>query len=161
MTAGGGFSRPSRSPAAVRREIQRGLVLLLGVLVLQNALGVYVNLFVTLSLPANLGTVFPVIFSNPILILHALAALVLVAGSIRFLVARTAIVGVRFRQVAAVMLVVVAVTSYMGYHFVGTQENVYSFAMEMGFLATLVLALYLRHLLGAVQQKAELIAATA
>lgn len=161
MSACGGFSNRDRSPAATRRELQRGLVIILGVLVLQNALGVYVNLFVTLSVPANLGAVFPVIFSNPILILHAVVALVLIAGSIRFLLVRTAIVGVRFRQVAGVMLAVVAVTSYMGYHFVGTQENIYSFAMEMGFLATLVLALYLRHLLGAVQEKAELIAATA
>jgi hypothetical protein len=44
---------------------------------------------------------------------------------------------------------------------IGTQDNLYSFAMELGFLESLVLSLYLRHLLPAVQLKAELIAATA
>jgi hypothetical protein len=122
-----------------RRQVTQVAGLSVGLLVVENALGIYVNLFVSLALPSSIANVFPVLFSNTVLIAHGVVAALLIAASAILIVltGRTGDPSLRYLAIAA--LLVLALTSYLGYHFVATQENLYSFGMEMGFLAVLLL----------------------
>lgn len=131
---------PSADAAAVaRRRVTRLAGSMVGLLVVQNALGIYVNLFVNLAIPSSIATVFPVIFSNPVLIVHGLVAWLLIGAAAAEIAVggRTGDRWIRPLAIAAVL--VLALTAYLGYHFVATQDNAYSFGMEMGFLTVLLL----------------------
>lgn len=120
-------------------QIRLTLWVVLGLMVVQGALGIYVNLFGNLSAPSDPNAVFPIVFGSPVLAAHFLNAFALI-GLTAFLLVRSGdgqIPGLRMWS--ALLLAAFVAAAYSGYHFTGTQENVYSFSMEMGFLVALVL----------------------
>jgi hypothetical protein len=130
------------------------LWLLVPVLILQAAMGIFLNLFVTLPLPANLGVVFPVIFSDPVLSSHFLVGVLLIALAAAAAVFSRGPALRSTRYTAIALALIFAGTAYAGYHFVGTQENSYSFLMEIGFLASIGLLFLLLYLTGALGLRA-------
>lgn len=109
-------------------------------LLVQNALGLYLNLYVTLARPAGIGSVFPVLVSNPVLIAHGVNAMALLGLAILLaVVGGRARAGRTVRGLGLASILALAVTAYLGYHFVATQENGYSFGMELGYLSALAL----------------------
>lgn len=121
------------------------LWMVLGLMFLQGVLGIYLNLFVPLTAPSDPNAVFPIVFGNPILTVHFLNALLLVALAATLL-AISGGMGVKWlRPGSALLLLAFVVASYSGYHFVGSEDNVYSFAMEMGFFGAMGLTVLLIH----------------
>lgn len=117
--------------------VRKALWAVLGLMILQGVLGIYVNLFSSLPVPSDPNAVFPIVFSTPVLAAHFLNALALI-GLSAYLVwsaGRVRVPGLRFWS--AMLLVAFFAATYSGYHFTGTQNNDYSFAMELGFLAAL------------------------
>jgi uncharacterized membrane protein len=115
----------------------------LALMMLQGALGIYLNLYVSLPTPSDPNAVFPIIFSNPVLAAHFLNAFALMGLSIFLIVVapRTGIAGLR--AWSGLLLAAFVAAGYSGYHFTGTEENGYSFAMEMAFFAAVVLVVVL------------------
>lgn len=146
---------PGATELARTRMVRSALWVMLGSMVLQGMLGIYLNLFVGLTAPSDPNAVFPIVFAHPVLTVHFFNALFLVALS-AFLLIRAGGVGVPYLRLgSALLLVTFLVASYSGYHFVGTENNGYSFAMETGFFAALVLVVVLLQRTGAIAAQAR------
>jgi hypothetical protein len=132
-TAPPGEAPERRQLEHLRRTAWAG-ILLLG---LQNLLGIYVNLFVTLPAPAGYGTVLGVVAGNPALAFHALLALLMLAGSIEMAASAWGLSDeLRVPALAAVLLVLLA--TIFGYRFVANQLTFDSFGMELAFVGVLL-----------------------
>lgn len=133
--------------AAVRRlRGVRGLMWsLLGLLAVEFALGMGVNLFVPLSLPQGYPGVIGVIGSSPLLSAHTLLALLLLVDS-AILSARTGSpLPARLRPLSILLTVTLLGTIFLGYSFVESQANVLSYGMALGFITALLLVVSLLH----------------
>ena len=126
--------RLSRDPNEVRRLLRVGWALL-ALLVVQNLLGLALNLYVALPSSPSFLVVFT---SVPLLTAHIALAFLLVA------VAAYAVVGARragLRDIAwleLLELVFLIVAVQEGFAFTFTQNNLFSFGMEVGFLGAVV-----------------------
>jgi len=138
-----------RSPGTVDRRLRRvrGLLwTLLGLLAVEFALGMGVNLFVSLTLPAGYPGVLRVIGSSPLLSAHAtLAFLLLVLSAILFAWSGGPLPA-RVRELAALLVVTLVGTVLVGYSFVESQSNALSYGMAMGFISALLILVALVHM---------------
>lgn len=124
------------------RRMAWGLLLLL---VLESLLGIFANLFITLPKGDVIGAIFT---SIPVLALHVFDgfAMLLVAAYFLLLAHRAGLR--RLRNVAALEVVFVAFAIQEGFAFAVTQNNDYSFGMEVGFLLAVLGVARLLYLLG-------------
>lgn len=139
-------------------QIRLSLWIVLGLMAVQGALGIYVNLFGNLSAPSDPNAVFPIVFGSPVLAAHFLNAFALI-GLTAFLLVRAGGVQIPgLRAWSGLLLASFVAAAYSGYHFTGTQENIYSFSMEMGFLVALVLVAVLIYRTGVTIATARVLA---
>lgn len=112
-------------------RIVRWTGVLLGLQILQNLIGMALNLYVTVPTSPTFAEVF---LSIPVLSFHILNGFLVVAlaAVLLVLVRRVAVAGVT--GWAVVLLVGVVVALQEGFAFVFTQDNAYSYGMEVGFL---------------------------
>ncbi|MCI4350306.1 MAG: hypothetical protein L3K15_02170 [Thermoplasmata archaeon] len=118
------------------QSLRRFAWIALFLLVVQNATGLFLNLYVALPIPGSFGAVFVL---APILTVHIVTAFLLVIGGValaRFGF-RTRLPRLKWISIAALISVVFAVQE--GFAFTFTQNNAFSFGMEMGFLGAMVL----------------------
>lgn len=105
-------------------------------LVVQNATGLLLNLYVSLPIPGSIAAVFVL---APLLTIHIANAFALVAGGA--LLARygwrTGAPRLRAASLGALISIVVALQE--GFAFSFTQNNAFSFGMESGFLGAMAL----------------------
>jgi uncharacterized membrane protein len=138
-----------RSGVAVDRRLRRvrGLLWsLLGLLAVEFALGMGVNLFVTLTLPAGYPGVLGVIGSSPLLSAHAaIAFLLLILSAVLIAWSGSPLSG-RLRGLGIVLAVTLVATIFVGYSFVESQSNALSYGMALGFITALLLVVALVHL---------------
>ena len=135
--------------------VRLALWVMLGSMVVQGMLGIYLNLYGNLTAPSDPNAVFPIVFGNAVLAVHFLNALFLVALS-AYALARSGGLGVPYLRPGSALLVVTFVlASYSGYHFTGTQNNGYSFAMETAFFLALVLVVVLLQRTGELAARAR------
>jgi hypothetical protein len=115
-------------------------------LVVQNATGIVLTLYVALPIPGSFGGVFAL---SALLTVHIVNAFLLVVGGV--LLARfgwrTRVPVLRAVSLGALVSVVVALQE--GFAFTFTQDTAFSFGMEMGFLGAMILCGALLFLTGA------------
>jgi hypothetical protein len=137
-----GGRRPAiPSPGAVDRLLRLGW-LVLALLVLQNILGIGLNLYVALPSGPSFVTVFA---SIPLLTAHVSVAFLLVGlvAYAAFVAQRNRVAGVAWVEGLELLAVVVAVQE--GFAFTFTQNNAFSLGMEVAFVgafATQAVVLY-------------------
>jgi len=128
---------PPLSEGARLRHLRRTAWGMVGVLALQNLVGIYVNLYVSLPLPANYGAVLDVVVGSPVLALHAILALLLLAGSLEMLGTAWGLSNeIRLPAASAVLWTLLAIV--MGYEFVDDPGNLESFLMELAFVGVVL-----------------------
>lgn len=120
--------------------------LILGLLVAQYLLGMWANLFANFPPPPAVETqgfavAQQILHSGlPLVIVHAVNGLLMlgISGFLVYLGKRTGDKKLLVTSIAGMVSFVVAV--YSGYHFVfsGWSDNVYSYAMSLGFLSALI-----------------------
>jgi hypothetical protein len=137
------------SGAAVDRRLRRvrGIVWsLLGLLAVEFALGMGVNLFVTLTLPTGYPGVLGVIGSSPLLSAHAaLAFLLLLLSAVLIARSGSPLSGL-LRRLGILLAVTLVATIFVGYSFVESQSNALSYGMALGFITALLLVVALLHI---------------
>ncbi|HEV2316542.1 MAG TPA: hypothetical protein VGV89_03080 [Thermoplasmata archaeon] len=147
---------PPIPPAGVLASLRRSAYFGLGMLVVQNALGIYVNLYVPLNDTNSYAGVFPTLFTNAWAAAHVVVGILLFLGALGMVLIgwRT---GVRLiRALTLLSLGAIVVAAYSGYHFVLETNNAYSFLMEMGFLVAILSTVgMLQYLSGLDQTVAE------
>lgn len=136
-------SNPERVVLARRLEsmVQLGFWLL-GLLLIQNVIGMALNLYLTLPTGPTFAEVF---LSIPVLTLHILVAFLVVGLAAVALVFLRRLKLPRLLGWASLTLVGVVVALQEGFAYTFTQETAYSYGMEIGFLTAVgaqVLVLY-------------------
>jgi hypothetical protein len=126
------LDRAATNLRGLRQFAWIGLLLLL----IQNVTGIVLNLYVMLPIPGSFGAVFVL---APVLTVHIVNALLLVAGGALLALYgwRTRVARLRAASLGALASVVVGVQE--GFVFTFTQNNAFSFGMEMGFLGAVFL----------------------
>jgi hypothetical protein len=125
----------------------RGLLWsLLGLLAVEFALGMGVNLFLILSLPSGYPGVIGVIASSPLLSAHALLAFLLLILSVILCVRTGSPMPARRRGLSIALAVTLVGTIFAGYSFVESQSNALSYGMALGFIVALLLVVALLHM---------------
>lgn len=110
---------------------------------MEFALGIGINLFISVSLPAGYPEVIGVILSTPLLSAHALLALLLLILSV-ILSARTGgTLPARLRALGVLLTVTLVGTIFVGYSFVESQSNMLSYGTALGFITALLLVVSL------------------
>jgi heme A synthase len=143
------MSTPSVRPVAAEfprmRQLRRMAWALLVLLILESLLGIFANLFITL--PCG-DAIVPIFTSIPVLALHVFDgfAMLLLAAYFLLLAHRAGLR--RLRNVAALEVLFVAFAIQEGFAFAATQNNDYSFGMEVGFLLAILGVARLLYLLG-------------
>jgi hypothetical protein len=123
-------------PTPIERRRMLGLVAgMFGLLALQNLAGIWLNLYVSVRDTTSYDGVFPAMFASDAGAVHAIVGL-LIGGNAILALARTwswSDSGPRW--VAAISLLLVAVASYLGFHFVQSGgDDLYSLGMEIAFM---------------------------
>jgi cytochrome bd-type quinol oxidase subunit 2 len=127
------------------RRVRRILWALLGLLAVEFALGMAVNLFVSLSLPSGYPEVLSVIESSGVLSAHAVVAVLVLFGSVVLCTQTGKPFPARVRGLSVLLAVTIVGTIFMGYSFVESQSNAFSYGMAMGFLVAFLLVVGLVH----------------
>ena len=138
------------------RRVRRILWALLGLLAIEFALGMAVNLFVSLSLPSGYPELLSVIESSGILSAHTVVAILLLFGSVVLCTQTGKPFLARVRGLSVLLTVTLVGTIFMGYSFVESQSNAFSYGMAMGFLVAFLLVVGLIH---SVYEKGRLVLA--
>jgi hypothetical protein len=149
VTAGERDATPLESPVGLASNVRSlrqyawvGLLLL----VVQNATGIVLTLYVVLPIPSSFGGVFVL---NALLTVHIANAFLLIVGGV--LLARfgwrTRVLRLRAVSLGALVSVIVALQE--GFAFTFTQDAAFSLGMEMGFLGAMILCGALLFLTGA------------
>jgi heme A synthase len=117
---------------------------LLGMLVLENLLGIFANLYVTLPSSNAIQSIFT---SYPVLALHVVLAFVMVAAA-AFLVVFAHRNGYRrFRNLGALEVVFLAVAIQEGFAYAATLDSAFSLGMDVAFLLAVIVDVRLLTLL--------------
>ncbi|MCI4325597.1 MAG: hypothetical protein L3K00_06930 [Thermoplasmata archaeon] len=118
---------------------------LLGLLVIENLLGIFATLYITL--PS--GNAIPAIFTSyPVLALHVANGFLMLAAAL-FLTYRAHSIGAfPLRNAAALEVVFLALAIQEGFAYAATQNNVYSFGMDFAFLMAVLAVARMLFLLG-------------
>jgi hypothetical protein len=119
------------------RRTTVGLIVLLAA---QNAFGIFLTLYVSVNDPSQYAGVVPAMFASAAGALHAIGAALILVNTITLVVLAWPSRDPMLRALTGLTVVLSVLTSYLGYHFVVTQDNAYSFGMEMGFLALVLTA---------------------
>ncbi|MGI0129247.1 MAG: hypothetical protein ACREEC_03710 [Thermoplasmata archaeon] len=116
-----------------------------GVLLLENVLGMGLNLYVTLPSTVTFTRLF---VYTPLLTAHIAIAFVLFGSAVYLLLLarRSRIVGLPWRSAALVLSLVLAIQE--GFTFTFTQNNAFSYGMEIGFLGAVAFQASILFLLG-------------
>lgn len=122
-----------------------GTVVLLTV---QNILGTFLNLFVTLNDTSEYAGVFAAMFGSAAGVLHVVVAVLLLISLAVVMAVAWPTHRWQLRAPALAALVSFLVAGYSGFHFVASQNNIYSFSMELGFLGVLLSEVALLHVIG-------------
>jgi hypothetical protein len=143
MTGSGDRSRSNSEPDLPR--LRRMAWTLLVLLVLENVLGIFANLYVTL--PSGNATL-AIFTSIPVLALHVLNAFLMLGLAAYFLLLchRTGLR--RLRNVAALEILFLVFAIQEGFAFAATQNNVYSFGMDVAFLLSVTAVARILYLVG-------------
>ena len=133
------------------QEIRRTLGLVGGMfalLALQNAAGIWLNLYVPVHDTSSYSGVYPAMFASSAGTLHTLLG-ILIGGNAILAIAQTwSWTDRRPRGVAAASLLLVGLAAYLGYHFVQSGgDAAYSFAMEIAFMGIVLCQAALLYLL--------------
>lgn len=122
---------PPKAPPEKRAALLRWSWGILGALLLQNLLGMGLNLYVSLPSSTSFTKVF---VTTPLLTAHIALAFVLLGATAAFLVLarRSRLDGLTARAGLALLSVVVAVQEGFAYTF--TLDNAYSYGMNIAFL---------------------------
>jgi hypothetical protein len=107
-------------------------------LIVQNALGIYLNLYVVLPTPNGNPGVFPALFSSGWATAHVIVGILLFLGALGMSVIGWRTGNPRIRALTLTSLAAVVVAAYTGYHFVLEGNSAYSFLMEIGFLVAIL-----------------------
>jgi hypothetical protein len=132
---------PNLDPGAIAtrgRRLRTGAMFAFVLLAVQNALGIYLNLYVSVNDPSEYAGVFPAMFASLSGALHTAVALVLFLGAVSMVVVAWPSRDSMLRSLTVVALLSFLVAAYFGYHFVASGDPFDSFAMEMGFLAVIL-----------------------
>lgn len=127
------------------RRVRRIVWALLGLLAVEFALGMAVNLFVSLSLPSGYPEVLSVIESSGVLSAHTVVAVLVLFGSVVLCTQTGKPFPTRVRGLSVLLAVTIVGTIFMGYSFVELQSNAFSYGMAMGFLVAFLLVVGLVH----------------
>jgi len=137
------------APPAGSRTTERALVRttwgILGALLLENLLGMGLNLYVSLPSSTSFTKVF---VTTPLLTAHIALAFLLVAATAAFvlLARRSRIEGLTLRGALAFLSVVVALQEGFAYAF--TLNNAYSYGMDVAFVFAVVFEVGILYRLG-------------
>jgi hypothetical protein len=121
-----------------RRRLRDGAIGALVLVSLQNAAGIFLNLYVTVHDTSSDAGVFPAMFASVAGALHVILAIVLLVGGVTMILIARKLPDRRLFALTLFAIAALVVAAYSGYHFVVSGETGYSFAMEMAFL-TMVL----------------------
>jgi hypothetical protein len=125
-----GPARPSRQ--------QRLLGLVAGMfvlLLLQNAAGTWLNLYVKLQDRAGYEGVFPAMLTTAAGTAHTLVGILIGLNALLTIAVAWRLPDRRLRSVGMLVLALVGAAAYFGYHFVYSNgDSAYSFAMEVAFM---------------------------
>ena len=126
------------------RGTSLGLLLLLAA---QNLVGLFLNLFVSVNDPTGYDGAIPAMFASPSGALHVVLALLLLGNVIALLVIAWPTRSIALRGAGVAALLSFMVAGYAGFHFVTSQENLYSITIEAGFLGVVLSAAAVLYLL--------------
>lgn len=137
-------SRVPRAPAERLLGLIATMFVLLGI---QNGAGIWINLFITVNDTASYAGVYPAMFQSAPGALHTVVGVLIGANAILMLVLSRTLLDRRVPIISAVILGLVALAAYSGFHFVQSGgDNFYSALMEYSFMVIVLLealALYL------------------
>jgi hypothetical protein len=142
VSSGGAQAAPYRRLHQLRGTLWTVLLLL----ALQFVLGMALNLWVPLSLPSGYSQVASVLASNGLVSAHAVVAVLLIILSAMALLLARGLGLPRMRALSGILILTLVLTSMMGYSFVESQSNAFSFAMALGFILALLESVMLLHL---------------
>ena len=125
----------STPPVSFRDRLRRQAWGLLALLVLENLLGIFANLYITL--PA--GNAIEAIFTSfPVLTVHVVNGFLMLALAATMVVSTHRAGYRRLRNVAIFEVVFLAVAIQEGFAYSATQNNLFSFGMEAAFVFAVV-----------------------
>lgn len=112
-------------------------LVLMGALVLQYLLGMYVNLFVTFPENAAAGQLWEFAWGAPALAAHIVLAFLILIGAIAFFVRALRSRNRTWIWSALVALIAVLAAGYSGASFIPSQTDIYSYSMALWFIVAL------------------------
>lgn len=108
-------------------------------LALQNAAGLWINLYVVVLDTSSYSGVYPAMFATVAGATHTVIGVLIGINAILTLLVARRFHERRLWGVAAIALALVAVAAYSGFHFVQSGgDNAYSFLMEMSFVGVVL-----------------------
>ncbi len=118
---------------------------LLVLLLVENVLGIFANLYVTLP---STGAILAIFTSIPVLAVHVLNGFLMLLFAAYYLVVCHRSGLRRLRNVAALLVVFLAFAIQEGFAYAATQNNAYSFGMDIAFLLSVAAVARILYLVG-------------
>lgn len=120
--------------AAAERRLLIGAMVVFVLLVIQNGIGIFLNLYVRVSDSQSYSGVFAAMFASPAGWLHSVVAVLLLVASGAAIGFARKTEDAPLRWISIAVLASFAVAAYSGFHFVANADDLYSLTMELGFL---------------------------
>ncbi|HEV8666492.1 MAG TPA: hypothetical protein VN665_01415 [Candidatus Paceibacterota bacterium] len=120
------------------RALRLNAMFLIGALVVQYALGMYVNLFVSFPENATDGQLWEFAWSQPPLAAHIILAILLLLGAIVALVRAVLYKNKGWIIANTVGLLAILAAGASGASFIPSQGDIYSYSMSLAFLAAML-----------------------
>jgi hypothetical protein len=135
------------APSGRPRRLLGYLGAMFGLLAIQNLAGIWLNLYVAVVDTSSYGGVYPAMFASVAGALHTVVGALVGVMAVLTIALAWRLPDHRLRNLALLVLGLVAGAAYLGFHFVVSGgDNAYSFAMEacfMGIVITEAAMLYL------------------
>jgi hypothetical protein len=120
------------------RSLRTQGIFLIAALVLQYALGMYVNLFVPFPDNATAGQLWEFAWAQKPLAAHILLAIIILLGAIALLVRAVLYKNKKWIVASSVGLLAILAAGASGAQFIPSQTDLYSYSMALAFLIAIL-----------------------